>query len=108
MAKRKRLTPARTDYLAAPAAPRPAPGPLSSAPIAQFTLLVTPVALTGRVCKVSPVPERETRSVIAEPSPLSRAMTCSIGPPGAVWMITKLITMIASNVGMISSRRRMM
>ena len=35
MAKRKRLTPAQPDYLSAAPAARPAPGPLSSAPIAQ-------------------------------------------------------------------------
>ncbi len=58
--------------------------------------------------KVSPAPDCVTRSVMAAPCPVNCAMICSTGPPGAVWMMTKLMSMIANSVGIISSRRRIM
>ncbi len=40
--------------------------------------------------------------------PVTWAITCSTGPPGANCTMTKLITMMPSRVGTISSRRRKM
>ena len=40
------------------------------------------------------------------PWPVSLAITCSTGPPGANWMTAKEIAMIPSIVGIISSMRR--
>jgi len=34
------------------------------------------------------------------------AIICSTGPPGAAWMIKKLISKMPNNVGTISSSRR--
>ena len=56
----------------------------------------------------SPGPAPEMRAVAPTALPVSSAIACSTGPPGAIWMIAKLITMIANSVGMISSRRRTM
>ena len=58
--------------------------------------------------RVSLVPVRVTRPVMSAPTPVSCEMICSTGPPGATWMITKLITMIANSVGIISSSLRTM
>jgi len=44
--------------------------------------------------------------LVAPSKPSSLAIICSTGPPGAAWMITKLISKMPSNVGMISSSRR--
>ena len=48
------------------------------------------------------------RAVASTAVPWTRAIICSIGPPGAICTIRKLMTMIPNRVGMISSRRRMM
>jgi hypothetical protein len=47
-------------------------------------------------------------SVEATAVPLSSAMACSTGPPGANCTMTKFSTMIPNRVGIISSRRRTM
>ncbi len=80
-----------------------------SSPWAPRYLLIVPVSVMGLAdgVRVSPLPDRVTRSVMSAPSPVNCAITCSTGPPGAVWMTTKLITMIASSVGTISNSRRM-
>src|SRR5256885_2297922 len=54
----------------------------------------------------SPPPPPPKRALAPTAVPLSSAITCSTGPPGAAWITAKLITMIANSVGMISSSRR--
>ena len=67
MAKRKRLTPARNDYLAAPAAPRPAPGPLSSAPIAQVAGEASATAALSELGEAMRAAREEGRLIEALP-----------------------------------------
>src|SRR4029079_2492706 len=45
------------------------------------------------------------RDTIDESRPVSCAMMRSTGPPGANWMMAKLISMMPKSVGMISNRR---
>jgi hypothetical protein len=42
----------------------------------------------------------------AASKPSSLAIICSTGPPGAAWMMMKLISRMPNRVGTISSRRR--
>ena len=61
---------------------------------------------------VSPPPVPEIRDVTSTPGPMSAspisARSCSTGPPGATWMMTKLRTMIPNRVGIMNSTRRTM
>ena len=54
--------------------------------------------------KPSPWPP-PMRAVAETSVPVSCAITRSTGPPGANWMMAKLISMIPNSVGMISSMR---
>ena len=54
-----------------------------------------------------PPPEiRPVAPPAAASNPSSLAIICSTGPPGAAWMMMKLISRMPKRVGMISSRRR--
>src|SRR3990167_1277424 len=44
--------------------------------------------------------------LVAPSKPSSLAIICSTGPPGAAWMMMKLISRMPNSVGMISNRRR--
>ena len=55
---------------------------------------------------VSVPPPPPNRLVGATLVPVTSAMICSTGPPGATWMIRKLTTMIPISVGIIRNSRR--
>ena len=56
----------------------------------------------------SPPGEPEMREVAPVSAPVSLAITCSTGPPGANCTTTNATSMMPNMVGTMNSRRRMM